>query len=153
MANDKTKIIREAVDVFVADTGSATTSGNESLWTLIGWCEGGSIKLSPQNRNTTTLHDDTDFRLSTDYLFEAIGLETTTAQITALEAFEDKDVDVMLITRADRTAARILSAFTFIVEPDFVFSDKTPKKIKIEASRTAQNLSEFYSETTVTGTF
>ncbi len=146
MANDKTKIIREAVDVFVAAAGTTTTTA--ASWTIVGWCEGGSIKLSPQNRNTTPLHDDTDFRLSTDFLFEAMGLETTTAQITALEAFEDQDVDILLITRADRTKGRKLASFTFVVEPDFVFSDKTPKKIKIEASRTAQNLSAFYSELT-----
>ena len=153
MANDKTKIIREAVDVYIAETGESTNSGNESAWTLLGWCGGGSIKLSPQNRNEIDLHDDSKFRLSTDFLFEAMGLETTSAQITALEAFEDLDVDILLVTRADRAECRKLAGMTFIIEPDFVFSEKTPKKIKVEATVTAANLSAFYSEVTVTGTF
>ena len=146
MANDKTKIIREAVDVFIAETGTGT--GTAGDWTLLGWCEGGSIKLSPQNRNEIDLHDDSKFRLSTDFLFEAMGLETTSAQITALEAFEDLDVDILLITRANRANARKLSGMTFIIEPEFVFSEKTPKKIKVEATVTAANLSAFYSEVT-----
>ena len=146
MANDKTKIIREAVDVFIAETGTGT--GTAGDWTLLGWCEGGSIKLSPQNRNEIDLHDDSKFRLSTDFLFEAMGLETTSAQITALEAFEDLDVDILLVTRANRANARKLSGMTFIIEPEFVFSEKTPKKIKVEATVTAANLSAFYSEVT-----
>jgi hypothetical protein len=145
MANDKTKIIREAVDIYVAASGTAHTAG---LWTLIGWCEGGSIKLTPKNRNTIPLHNDQDMRLSTDFLLEAMGLETTLAQITALEAFEDADVDVLLIIRSARTTARKLVGLTFIVEPEFLFSDKTPKKIKVEATVTAEALSDFYSDVT-----
>jgi hypothetical protein len=149
MANDKTKILREAVDIYVAPTGTAYADpGDAADWTLVGWCEGGSVKLTPKNRNTIVLHNDQDMRLSTDFLFEAMGLETTLAQIADLEAFEDADVDFLLILRSDRTKGRLLAGMTFIVEPEFVFSDKTPKKIKVEGTRTAQALSNFYSEVT-----
>jgi hypothetical protein len=146
MANDKTKIIRESVDVFIAPKGTDTATA--ASWTILGWCEAETIKLTSSGRNEIELHDNSKFKISNEFLFEALGLETDQAKITALEGFEDQDVDILLIKRADRTAGYKLDGLTLIVEPDFVFSNKTPKKVKISATRTAQSLSDFLSEVT-----
>ncbi len=145
MANDKTKIIREPVDVYIAGTGQGLSVGG---WFLVGWCEGGSIKVSAKDRAVVELHNGGGFHLATTWLFEAAALETTIDKRSALVLFETADIDILLVKRLNRTTATRFSNMTLIWEPDFVFSDKTPKKLKIEATRTALKYSDMITEET-----
>jgi len=143
---DKTKIFAEAVDVFMAPTGTANTPA--SGWTIAGFCEGGKTKVSEAGRNTVPLNDDSDFKLNIKYKFEATGLETDLTKIQALEALEADDVDILLVKLDDRTKGYKLTRFTLITIPDLNFNTKEPRRLLLEATRTAKLISDFYTEVT-----
>lgn len=146
MPNDKTKIITEAGDLYIAATGETLESSNDlTNWQPVGWCEGGSIRLTVSERNEIELHKDNKFKLSLGFLFEAMGLETDLAKITALEALQSDIVDIAIVINPDVPSGFVGYRFDKLslnVEPEFQFSLKVPRKVKIEGTRTAKNLSE-----------
>jgi hypothetical protein len=154
MANDKTKIIIESGDLYVAPTGTNFEIDIDlANWTEVGWCEGGSIKLTVSGRNEIELHNDQKYKLSLDFVFEAIGLETTLQRVSELEALQTENVDFMLITERPYAGAfkgHRFNNFGLSIEPDFVFSSKTPRKLKIEGTRTAKNYSELHEVVNIT---
>lgn len=157
MANDKSKIIAESGDVYIAATGATWENTSDlSSWTLLGWCEGGSIKLAVADRNEIELHNSSKFKLSLNFRFEAIGLETTLAQIQALESLEgEESVDIAVVINPSvgtGFAGWRFNKFGLMVDPEFVFSEKIPRKVKIEGTRTAQNLSAIYAAVNYAGT-
>lgn len=146
MALDKTKIFAQAVDVFLAAAGTGT--GTPGDWTDVGWCEGGKTKVVTKNRNTVKLHDNSDFKLSNDYAFQATGLETDYTKIQAIEGFEDEQIDILLVRRDDRTKGFKLANFGLIMDPDFAFNPVDPRRIVLEATRAAAKLTDCYTEVT-----
>jgi hypothetical protein len=146
MALDKTKIFSIAVDIFIAPAGTAT--GSPGSWTNAGWCENNQSKITLNERKTIQLHDGSDFLINAKYLFEAMALQTDETHLTALEAFMDQDIDILLINRNDRTTGYLIEDFTLIVGPEFNFNAEVPRKIKLDASRAARKLTDCYSELT-----
>lgn len=143
---DKTKIFAETVKVFLAPTG--TPNDPSSGWTEIGWAEGGQTKITEESRSTVLLDDDSDHKLGIKYKFEAIGLETDAVKIAALEVFEDAPIDILLVKREDATAGFKVVNWNFAVAPNFIFSTTDPRKLTLTASRSANKLTDTYSEET-----
>jgi hypothetical protein len=143
---DKTKIIRKTVKVYIGAAGADT--GTASNFTEVGWCEGGQTKLTEGERSTIPLDDDTDFKLSTKYDMNCVGLETDTAKITALETLEDGEVDILLVERDDLTKAYKLANMQLQMAPNFNYTKKDVNRINLLATRTAAKLTDFFTELT-----
>ena len=147
MPNDKSKIIRRLVDVYISAAGADHSDGS-AAHTILGWCKGGSIKISKIEEYKEELHDDTDLDLGGKYKLEAMAMETTLAQITALEAFKNTDVDIVLINRADRATGEVLASGTLALAPEWMMTLKESRKVKFEVTFSADNFTDFYSELT-----
>lgn len=145
MPNSKSNIIRRTVDVYVSAAGADHSDGSTGH-TILGWCKGGSIKISKVEDYKEDLHDDTEFDLGGKYKLEAMAMETTLAQVTALEAFKNTDIDIVLINRADRATGDIFASGTLSLAPDFLYTFKESRKLKFEVTFSVQDFTDFWSE-------
>jgi hypothetical protein len=146
MATDAANIRSYAVNVLIAATGEDTAV--PANWTDAGFCEQGTTKLTQDSANNITLHNGGEHQISGKFKFESKALETTAAQLTALEAFKAQTIDILLVRRDDATAGFKMTGMTLKVLPDYDFNLENVFKIGLEATVSAKNMGDFFSEET-----
>ena len=144
MPNDSANIVRSPVNVYLAPTGADYTDLNQ--WELVGWCKSGEVRLAGDEKHTIRTGRGVTLELSQKYIFSAQALETTRAQVTALEAFKNTDIDIVLINRADRATGDIFASGTLSLAPDFLYTFKESRKLKFEVTFSVQDFTDFWSE-------
>jgi hypothetical protein len=144
---NKGNIVAEAVQVYLAAAG--TDSGDLTLWTEVGWCEGGQTRLVEESRDTLDMNG---YVLTTNikYLFRCLALQTNSANLIALDGFDNTHVDIMLLARENTLVKYLYLKMLFSLGPDFSYSKNAASKISVEARRVACKLSDFYSRRVLT---
>jgi hypothetical protein len=137
---NKTNIYFEPVDVYIAAAGTDVEDLDE--WQEIGWCRGGS-KLESGGDFTRKMNGFFQ-HLGAEYIFRAEVLETNTDNITALEAFVNTPVDFLLLSRKAASVKYHLSTFDMTILPEFPFTRRQARLLKLEARRTTEHLSDCF---------
>lgn len=141
---DRKKIFAESLDVLIA--AADTSSGDLSLWTDVGWCENGKTRLTVSTIWVLHFSNDKDLVIAMRYVFEAVGLETDMAKLTALEAFVNQHVDVLLVNHFNHNIKYVLKDMAMVILPEYNFSIDNPRRLKLEGSQVRERR-HFSSET------
>jgi hypothetical protein len=140
--DDKTKIFNDPVDVYIAATG--TNSGDLSQWIYVGWCRDGNSELMAGSLKRKALASGKKHLIGAEYIFRAMGLQTSDAEIGTLEGFIDIDIDIQLVNRLNPLIKYLIQDMSFDVMPDFKFDTESARGLELMASRMARKLSDFF---------
>lgn len=149
MATDRAKIIASPVRVYVR-AHNVTASYALSGYTDLGWIKEGGVKLTG-DAMSETLQDGSLAQTGVTMKMEAEGVETTAAQIAAIETLAlASNVDIMLVknTGIAGAAALYLNDYGLTVGANFGFSRKAANTVKLTAQRFANQATAAYSEVT-----
>jgi len=144
MPNERADIVSMEVDVYISAAGADHSDGSAGH-TLLGWAEQNSIVLTTEDVYSKQLHNNTPHQTGVKMKFEAMLQEVSPAKITALEAFKNQDVDIVLINRADRTAGDVFANGGLVISPDFKYTVENTKEIKIEVGFSAVDFSDIFT--------
>lgn len=142
MPNDSANIVRSPVNVYLAPTGADYT--DLSQWELVGWCKSGEVRLAGDEKHTIRTGRGVTLELSQKYIFSAQALETTRAQVTALEALLRRKIDILLEDLIRVQVFYLIKNFEMKLAPEFTYDFKSPRKLRIRAQRTAKHFTDLY---------
>lgn len=148
--NARGNIINEAVDVYLAATGSDIF--NLSTWIELGWREDGKTRLYVEDVHTIEIKGR-DYQISEKFIFDTTALEADYGKIVALEGLKNSVIDILLVSRNNYPTVYLISQFTFRFDPSFSYGLRKPKSLILSATRTAKKLSDVWQQGSLTRGF
>ena len=142
MGNNIANIATTPVNVYLGPTGSDIT--DLASWHCLGWCKAGQTKMSTSDVRQIKTARGLTLELASKYQFRAEALETTRAQLLELENLKNRKVDILLHNWRDGVTIYLLQRFALHFREEYVYSMTAPRKIIIEAYRTAKNFTDVY---------
>ena len=147
--NDRLNIKSGIVNVYLAAAGTDHLS--LSSWFNIGYMsqEGPALIAEEHYSFECT---DFDFQLASKYVFSANMMQTKSIQLSSIEALLNQEIDILISWQSNFPNAEKLTSFELSMSPEFLYSYRESKRLKIEAVRVAKNLSDLHSEVNLLNT-
>ena len=149
MPQNKLNIISKDAEVFLALAG--TNTGDLSAWHHLGYLDTTQSRLyvSEKGKIETLVNSRV---ISRKYIFQAQALQSKFSDMTAIDAFRNKIVDIMF--RDPENAVKRLFLFGFRCagfEPNFTFDAGEVLRLDISAHRMAKRFSDIFAEKVYVG--